>query len=273
MIHRGTVFCSIELCRRIESAVAEDLGRAAESAGGFTLEVGGGTAIFAGAQSPLTKVVGVDLDPAALAEVEELFTASDAGVVVELPSLADPDVALALGERGYRLAGFEVVLGQALDGESSVQIREDIEVRQSPPGELESWLDIIVAGFMAPDEEDGPAVEPVSRIELRKAVRSMAGRANRHVGLRGGELVAASSMSLEDGIAFLGGAATLRSHRRQGLQTAMLEHRLAVAQDHGAPLACVTTTPGSKSNQNVQRRGFTPLYTRALMMFSPTSPT
>ncbi len=267
------MFCSLELCRRIESAVAKDLGQAAESVGGFTLEVGGGMAIFAGSQSPLTKVVGVDLDVPALAEVEELFAASGASVVVELPSLVEPDVALALGERGYRLSGFEVVLGQSLEGESSVIVREDIEVRQSPPGELESWLDIIVAGFMAPDEEDGSAVEPVSRIELRKAVRSMADRADRHVGLRGGELVAAASMSLEDGIAFLGGAATLRSHRRQGLHTAMLEHRLAVARDHGASLACVTTTPGSKSNQNVQRRGFTPLYTRALMMFSPRSPT
>ncbi|MGH1344726.1 MAG: GNAT family N-acetyltransferase [Nannocystales bacterium] len=262
------MFCSLELCRRIENAVATDLGQAAESVGGFTLEVGGGVAIFAGAQSPLTKVVGVDLDVAALAEVEELFAASGASVVVELPSLADPDVALALADRGYRLAGFEVVLGQSLEGESSVIVREDIEVRQSPPAELESWLDIIVAGFMAPDDEDGNAVEPISRIELRKAVRSMADHATRHVGLRGGELVAAASMSLEDSIAFLGGAATLRSHRRQGLHTAMLEHRLAVARDHGAELACVTTTPGSKSNQNVQGRGFTPLYTRVLMASS-----
>lgn len=269
------MFCSVELCRRIERAVATDLGRAAESGGGFTLEVGGGTAIFAGADSPLTKVVGVDLDVEALADVEELFAASGAAVVVELPSLAEPDVASGLSDRGYRLCGFEVVLGQSLEGETSVEVPEDLEVRQSPESEFESWLDVIVAGFMATDddEEEAAAVEPMSRIALRKAVRSMAGRATRHVGLRGSEIVAASSMSLVDGIAFLGGATTLRNHRRRGFQTAMLEHRLAVARDHGIDLACVTTTPGSKSNQNVQRRGFTPLYTRALMMFSPASPT
>ena len=272
MVNRAAVFCSIELCRRIERAVATDLGRAAESGGGFTLEVGGGTAVFAGADSPLTKVVGVDLDVDALAGVEELFAASGATVVVELPSLADPDVALGLSARGYQLCGFEVVLGQSLEDESEVAVAEELEVRQSPEAEFESWLDIIVAGFMAP-EDDAVAVQPISRIALRRAVRSMADRATRHVGLRGTEIVAASSMSFEDGIAFLGGATTLRGHRRRGFQTSMLEHRLAVARDHGVDLACVTTTPGSRSNQNVQRRGFSPLYTRALMTFSPPSPT
>lgn len=125
-----------------------------------------------------------------------------------------------------------------------------------------------MAGFMAPEGE-AAAVRPMFRIAFRKAVRSMADRATRHVGLRGTEIVAASSMSFEEGIAFLAGAAMLRSHRLLGVQASMPAHRLAVARDHGIDLACVTTTPGTRSNQNVQRRGFSPLYTRALMTFSP----
>ena len=95
------MFASAALARRIEHAVASDLGQAAVRAGGFTLPVGGGTAIFAGPESPLTKVVGLDLEVAALATVEARFNEHGAAVTVELPSLAEPSLLQALSEAGY----------------------------------------------------------------------------------------------------------------------------------------------------------------------------
>jgi hypothetical protein len=50
------------------------------------------------------------------------------------------------------------------------------------------------------------------------------------------------------------------------VQTALLSVRLADAARAGCDLAVVTTQPGSKSQQNVQRRGFHLLYTRAVLV-------
>ena len=77
-------------------------------------------------------------------------------------------------------------------------------------------------------------------------------------------------MRLSEGVAQLTGAATAPAHRRHGVQTALLSVRLADAAHAGCDIAVVITQPGSKSQQNVQRRGFHLLYTRAVLVKSPS---
>jgi ribosomal protein S18 acetylase RimI-like enzyme len=69
-----------------------------------------------------------------------------------------------------------------------------------------------------------------------------------------------------EGVAQLAGAATLPAHRRHGVQTALLRHRLVDAARRGCDVAVVTTQPGSKSTENVQRFGFAVLYVRAILL-------
>jgi hypothetical protein len=54
-----------------------------------------------------------------------------------------------------------------------------------------------------------------------------------------------------------------------GGQAALLPARLADAAAACCDIAVVTTQPGSKSQQNVQRRGFDLLYTRAILVKQP----
>ena len=56
------------------------------------------------------------------------------------------------------------------------------------------------------------------------------------------------------------------AHRRRGVQSALLVSRLTDAARRGCDIAVVTTQPGSKSQQNVQRQGFELLYTRAILV-------
>jgi hypothetical protein len=72
-----------------------------------------------------------------------------------------------------------------------------------------------------------------------------------------------ASFRLADGVAQLTGAATAPAHRRHGIQTAQLAARPAAAD---CDVAVVTTQPSSKSQQNVQGRGFDLLYTRAVLV-------
>ncbi len=62
------------------------------------------------------------------------------------------------------------------------------------------------------------------------------------------------------------GAGTLPAFRGRGMQKALLARRLADAQAAGCDLAVVTTAPGSRSQDNVMRRGFELLYTRAVLV-------
>ena len=257
------VFASLQTCRRIETATARDLARAAEQAGGFSLSVGLGTAIFAGPDSPLTKVVGVDLDLDALAEAQHRFARAGAAVPVELPTLAEPALAQALSARSYAVVGFEDVLARPLG--TNTPADPSFDVRPSDSGDLEAWLDVLVEGFAHPDGSGPEAATSFPRDVVRKAVRAMATTSQRFTVFVDGVAAAAGSMTTIDGIAFLSGTATLPAFRRRGLQTALLHHRLRTAATQGAELACITTSPGSKSKQNAMRRGFAGIYTRVLM--------
>jgi hypothetical protein len=72
-----------------------------------------------------------------------------------------------------------------------------------------------------------------------------------------------------DGIAQLTGAGTVPAHRRHGVQTALLAARLVDAAAAGCDVAVVTTQPGSRWQQNVQRSGFDLLYVRAVLVKGP----
>lgn len=63
-------------------------------------------------------------------------------------------------------------------------------------------------------------------------------------------------MRLHDGVALFTGSATLLEHRRRGVQAALIAARLDEARTRGAELAMITTAPGSLSQANVMKHGF-----------------
>jgi GNAT superfamily N-acetyltransferase len=79
-------------------------------------------------------------------------------------------------------------------------------------------------------------------------------------------LAGGASFRIVEGVGQLLGAATAPAYRRQGIHTALLSARLADAAAGGCDIAVVTTQPGSKSQENMQRRGFDLLYTRAVLV-------
>jgi len=72
-------------------------------------------------------------------------------------------------------------------------------------------------------------------------------------------------MGIQDGFVQFS-AGTAPQFRRRGVQTALLGARVADATSAGCELALVTVQPGSRSQRNVQRRGFDLLYTRATLI-------
>ena len=91
----------------------------------------------------------------------------------------------------------------------------------------------------------------------------------RYAALRDGVLAGGGEPADRDGVAQFAGAATAPAHRRRGIQSALLSARLADAAAAGCDVAVIVTQPGSKSQQNAQRRGFDLLYTRAVLVKQP----
>lgn len=267
------LFCGIDLARRIEKAEADLITAATHAAGhrgadGLVLPVAGGYACFAEAESPMNKVVGLGFDglpdEAVLGEIERAFAARGGSTRVELSNLADPELAELLSDRGYRLVEFENVLGRPIGIEEPPQTT-DIQVRRAD--DLDAWVNVVVEGFAHPDGEGPVSHEQFPADIIERAERDMekAG-ATAYIALYDGDIAGGGMMRLTGGIAQLSGAATAPAYRRRGVQAALLAARLAEAAAAGCEIAVVTTAPGSKSQHNVQRRGFQLLYTRAILV-------
>lgn len=272
----GTLFCGVELAARVEGLEAAAIAGAAEVAAGregarFVRGFGGGAACFAGVGSPLNKVVGVGFGGVPSVgeweEVERAYAAVGVPVQVELAHLADPRIGAELTGRGYRLVSFEDVLGVELGGRSWVA-PGGVEVRRDEGAEMGTWLDVVVEGFAQADDEGVASHEEFPREAIAAVMRDMASTNNtrRYLAFRDGVPAGGASMRTGGGVAALAGAATLPAHRRRGVQTALLSARLAEAEAAGCELAVITTQPGSTSQRNAQGRGFSLLYTRAVLV-------
>ena len=273
------MFATRSLARRIEHAEAALVGDGAAAAaarprddGPFVRRLNGGVAAFTEPGAPLNKVIGLGFDgvPSAsdLAEVEAAYAARGCPVTVELSSFADPEFGRLLTRRGYELIAFENVSGVPLDAGPHPAPPAGIDIQAVGDADAESWLETVTVGFQHQDVYDGnPSHEAYNREVVRRAVNAMAAveHFERFVARRGGELAGGASFRCFQGVAQMCGSATLPAHRRRGVQTALLHHRLAAAARAGCDVAVVTTQAGSKSQQNVERFGFGLLYVRAIL--------
>jgi hypothetical protein len=276
---RRPLFGSVELAARIERAEARFMNDGADAVrtrvATLVLPIAGGVATWAGEGSPFNKVAGLGFgglpDEAELQAVETAFDDRRAPVQVELSNLAEPAVGALLTRRGYRLTGFENVLGLRLPAAEPPAVAPGVDVRESDAGDLAQWLDAVVEAFARPDAQGIPSAEEYPRSVLEPLVRDLSRVPGlvRYTAWRAGAIAGGASVRVCDGIAQLAGAGTRPAHRRQGVQTSLTAVRLARAAQAGCDLAVVTTQPGSKSQQNAQRRGFDLLYTRAVLARDP----
>jgi len=278
---RSPLFCDADLARRIErvegqliEAAARAAHRRTGSGKGFVIPVAGGLASFADDDSPFNKVVGLGFGgvPTAteLDEIESAYAACEAPVQVELPHLADPEIGIVLSDRGYRLESFENVLGIALEDKDDPVCPDGIEIRRSGDDEFDVWLEAMADAVAVPDLQGVPWHEEFPRDVYLAAERDAAAAdIDRYLALRDGVVAGGAGLRTADGIAQFAGAGTVPAHRRHGVQSALLSARLADAAAAGCDVGVVVTQPGSKSQQNAQRRGFDLLYTRAILVKQP----
>ena len=238
----------------------------------FVLPIGGGHAVYAGPSSPINKVIGLgfdaELDVGELERIERDWGARGEPVRIEMSVLTDPSLGSALTERGYRLHGFENVLGLPLERGIPPLNTTGVAVEIVEGAGLRTWIDIALDAFMNLDGTGSVPPDALPRERLKEVFEEMIGVPGliHYLARVEGEAVGEAAMRLDGDLAQLAGAGTLPRARGRGVQKALLHRRLCDARAAGCTLAVVTTAPGSRSQDNVMRRGFALLYARAILV-------
>jgi hypothetical protein len=261
----------LALARRIELAEAHAAVNCASavdvlpSGAAVAVErIAGGFAVYCGPGSPVTQAIGLGLDgPVTEAEfdrLEEFYRNRNEAVRVETCPLADASLIRFFGERGYRVTEFSNVMALVLDGSAlsaavPTTLPEGVTIERIGNEHTDLWTLTVSQGF----SENFPVTQ-----EILDVMKMFAHGSNVECYLArvDGAVAGGATLALRDGVAGLFGASTLPTFRNRGVQTALLSRRLARAVAEKCDLAVCLAAPGSSSQRNVVRLGFSVLYTR-----------
>jgi hypothetical protein len=264
------LFADLPLAQRLEKQdallnvwYAEALERLKPESLPAIAHIGGGTVVYVGNESPLSRAVGfgmngelTDIDFDAL---EDFYCSRNASAQIDLCPLAHPSLMLLLGERGYQFAEFinlwylplrEYALPPAVSG-------VDVHIVNRKEGQI--WAETLTRGFNTLDEH--AALETDFSIPFLSMSNTYCFMARID-----SEAAGAGMMAIHEGVAILFGTSTVPPMRNRGAQSALLRERLNFALQSQCELALVGTTPGSNSQRNVERLGFRLAYTKTQMI-------
>jgi GNAT superfamily N-acetyltransferase len=237
--------CALETARRLRP-----------NAGVVSIEVAGGLVAFLGRGSPLSEAFGVGslapLRPGDVETITDFYESRDTTPRVFVSPLADAALGADLAAAGYAPVEYESVLASdAFDPYA----RRDDRIRVAK--DLDAWARASAGGFL-----DGAAVSGDDEF-LALTIAGSSGVCAIEA-VEDGAIVATAGMDARGDCHALFAASTMPAFRGQGWHLALIADRIARARDTGARLLRATARPGSTSERNFHRCGFTTLYTRAL---------
>jgi GNAT superfamily N-acetyltransferase len=221
-------------------------------------DIAGVYAMYDSPESPLTQTFGLglfdDIGDAELDRLERFFQDRGAPVHHEATPFLPADLLALLTARNYRPLEFSTVLIRPTTlpaARASI-----VRIRDVTESDRDTWARTAGEGWSSESRELADFVEAFGRVITR------ADNVHCFLAEQDGEPIGAAAMTLHGSVALLAGASTIPARRREGVQQALLEHRLHFAADRGADMAMVVTAPGSASQRNAERQGFRVAYTR-----------
>ena len=244
-----------------EQATVGELRRLDGACSARAVRFGDGALIAMGASRYVNRAVGVSvtgLDSADVDQIELFFAQHGASAAIELSAWAPAETVSLLRARGYGPDWFRSMYARPLDG--SLALSDD-NVRIEPVDERTraAWLDVLAGG--------NEIVDPVRRAtsdEFAMANSSVPNSVHL-VAWVGDQPVGCASIQMVDGVAWLGGTATLPAWRGRGIQSALVRHRLRLAVELGAALAAATAVPAGTSARNLHRADFVHVQTQVVV--------
>jgi GNAT superfamily N-acetyltransferase len=255
-------FAGASLARRIEAAEAANArGCTAVYPEAAVLEVAGGCAIFAGADSPLTNAVGLGLNGPVgedeISALENFFQCRGAHTAIDFCPLADSGFLHALSRRGYRPTEFNNVLVKRLAG---TEIAFTPRIRRALPDEADLWSYTVGCGFF-----EQPRLT-TDEMDIGRAIFAMPSAMCYLSVAEPGEPAGGAASAIYSGLATLFADSTIARFRNLGLHRELIAARLTEALAQGCDLATASTEAGSASQRNYERMGFEVAYTKVTLV-------
>lgn len=132
------------------------------------------------------------------------------------------------------------------------------EVDKSSEAALEAFALIATSGFIK------PGADPMQHVPLAMTAARHP-RTTSFIAKIHGEPAGAGSMELHDEVAALWGVTVLEPFRKRGVQRALIDHRLNIAQAQGRSLATISSKPGIPTERNAARAGFHLAYAQVVL--------
>lgn len=228
----------------------------------------GGALLYGGPGMYVNRGIGLGLRAPVTADhldaIEAFYDGAGAPAELELnPFALDLDGLLgAVAACGWSLTSLRPTFLLGLDGPPGPVPPSGPDLRFRTvvdDASLAVWQEVLATGFA---QHDGAARAVSDRFSAG------AHRAPGAVDLVievAGKPAGACSVTIADGVAWLGGMAVLPEHRGRGLQRNALGHRVALAVAAGCDVAAVGALQGGTSFRNVQRAGFAMAWTNAVL--------
>ena len=259
-------FSDLALSKRLERAEgfacaqhAEARRRMFPAIGAAWIECGGAFAVFDGVDSPCMQTFGLglfeELTSDTLDKIEAFFNDRGAPVFHEVSPFAGVAALDLLCSRGYWPIELSSILYQPITEPAPITAN-NLTVRVSKPEEARLWSEITTKGWA----QDHP--ELANLLMELGAVTATREHTVCFLAEIDGQPGAAGALCLHQLVAQFAGAATVPEFRRRGLQSALLQERMRYAFNHNCDLAMTAAMPGSDSQRNAERAGFSIAYTR-----------
>lgn len=233
------------------------------------VEIGGAFAMFDGVDSPLTQTFGLGLFEDAtqkhLDQLESFFGQRGGHVFHEISPLADPSLMSLLNDRGYQPIELTTVMYKVIGtsiGEPT-PFNPNLTTRVIEADEVDLWARTSANGWRSEHEALGEFMHNFGSISAQCS------GAYPYIAELDGDAIATGMLFIYDDVCMLAGASTIPEGRKQGAQNALLKDRLRLASEMGCKLAIMGAAPGSQSQRNAQKNGFSIAYTRTKWQLSP----
>jgi GNAT superfamily N-acetyltransferase len=224
----------------------------------------GGHLVFVARHSMVGRAHGLGfagpITPQDIEHIEKFYFDREYDAQVDVCPYAHPSLFESLKERGFQVAEFNQTLARWIRPTEQFEkpSLNRLEIRAVKPEEAPAWSRMLAHVFMgehAPQYES--FFEPWAWGAHPLTLAAFAG--GKMVAGCGGVIVPEHKM------AGFFGAAALSEHRGQGIQAAFMQERLRLTQEAGCDLAVTLTMPGTTSQRNAERAGFSTAYTKVVV--------
>jgi hypothetical protein len=236
--------------------------------GACCADLAGACVAYSGPDVPLTCAVGVGTSSAVklkdIAAIESFYESRKSPVRIAISGRTHDGVNSLLASRGYQAGTPMENWWRPLADIPGKPIPDSIQVQPATLDDAEVWVRTVAAGFQESDAPVDESTVPTGLLDTFYCF-GFADGAQPFLVRRNGEVAGGGVLHINGDTAYLRTTSCRCVHRRNGVQTALLNVRLQLALRAGCRFAFSSTLGIGASARNLERFGLVPLSISFLM--------